>query len=95
MQGFHVGKLVVEDRQVLLQVLLAELFLSVDLVLDLLPAVVEQFHLRGGGGEGRGGRAEIHRSWGLYGEVFEFIGMFEFLYFYTLCLLRAFDKLIK
>ena len=71
MQGFHVCELVVEDGQVLFEVLLAELFLSVDLVLDLLPAVVEEFHLRGGGGEGGGGRTEIHWGWGLYGEVFE------------------------
>lgn len=40
-QGLDVGEFIVEYGQMLFKVLLSELFLAVNLMLNLLPAIVE------------------------------------------------------
>ena len=55
MKWLDVGKFIIEDVQMLFEVLLAELFFAIELMLDLLPTIVEQFHFGSRGREGRYG----------------------------------------
>ena len=57
--GLDVGKLIVENGEVFFKVLLPELFFAIDLMLDFLPSIIEEFHFGSGRGEcGNGG--EVH-----------------------------------
>ncbi len=57
--GLDVGKLIVENGEVFFKVLLPKLFFAIDLMLNLLPAIIEELHFGSGRGEGRDGR-EVH-----------------------------------
>ena len=41
MKWLDVGKFIIEDVQMLFEVLLAELFFAIELMLDLLPTIIE------------------------------------------------------
>ena len=57
--GFDVGKLIVEYGEVFFKVLLPELFFTIDLMLYLLPTIVEEFHFGSGRRQSGNGR-EVH-----------------------------------
>jgi hypothetical protein len=55
MKWFDVGKFIIKDVKMFFKVLLSELFFAIDLMLNLLPTIVEEFHFGSRGGEGRNG----------------------------------------
>jgi hypothetical protein len=57
--GLDVGKLIVENGEVFFKVLLPKLFFAIDLMLNLLPSIIEKLHFGSGRGESGDGR-EVH-----------------------------------